>query len=251
MGHKRYKILACIPAYEEEKSIGYVVRGALKYVDMVIVCDDGSKDATAEVAQRAGAVVLRHEQNLGYGAALRTLFNAAKRLNPDIMVVLDADGQHDPGYIPSLVKPIISGKVDIVVGSRFLSKTEIPTYRRLGIKIITWLIRLVAYPHLQDAQSGFRAYNRRAVRLINIVEPGMGASTEILLKAAVYGLRIGEVPVRIRYTAAAHTLSPWKHGMAVLLITLKHVLIYLFRKSLTKLVRLLRRKSSDEACVNR
>ena len=207
-----------------------MVQRALKYVGMVVVCDDGSTDATYEEAKRAGALVVRHEKNRGYGAALRTLFAVAKKIDPDAMVVLDADGQHDPSYIPMLVEPVLAGEADIVVGSRFLGDADVPAYRELGIKVITWPIRFVAYPGLKDAQSGFRAYSRRAVRLIDVVERGMGASTEILLKGAIYGLKLREVPVKVSYRGVVPRISPWRHGLLVLLVTVKYMLIHLVRK---------------------
>jgi len=216
------KIVACILAYNEENTIGAVIRGALRHVDMVIVCDDGSTDRTGQIAREAGALVIRHERNMGYGTALRTLFDRARAIDPDVMVILDGDGQHDPDDIPSLVKPVLSGEADIVMGSRFLGKTKMPIYRGIGIRLISFVVRLTAYPGLRDAQSGFRAYSRRAVRLMRITELGMGASTEILLKAAYYGLRLKEVPVEVGYKGVMHKISPWRHGLSILLVTVKH-----------------------------
>ena len=217
-------VIACIPAYNEEDTITSVVERALKHVDMVIVCDDGSSDLTGEKARRAGALVIRHKKNMGYGAALKTLFDVAKRVGPDVMVILDGDGQHDPDDIPALLKPILSGEADIVIGSRFLGKTEMPVYRGVGIKLISFVVRLIAYPDIKDAQSGFRAYNQRAIEAISITERGMGASTEILLKAAYHGLRLKEVPIRVRYAGIVHRMSPWRHGISVLLVTIKHAI---------------------------
>ena len=214
-------VIACIPAHNEEDTIGHVVSEARKYVDLVVVCDDGSTDSTYKTARSAGAVVVRHRSNLGYGAALRTLFQVARKLDPDVMVTLDGDGQHDPRFIPRLIKPVLAGRADIVVGSRFLGQTEMPAYRGFGVKVITWPVRLAAYPTLRDAQSGFRAYSRRAIHVIRVTEPGMGASTEILLRAAAHGLRLEEVPVRINYAGIAPRTSPIKHGLSVLLTTVK------------------------------
>ena len=225
MGEPRQPVVvACIPAYNEEDTIGAVVSRALKHVDMVIVCDDGSTDLTSEVAREAGALVIRHEKNMGYGAALRTLFERTRAINPDVMVILDGDGQHDPDDIPSLIKPILLGEADIVVGSRFLGKTDMPAYRGIGIKLISLVVRLTAYPNIRDAQSGFRAYSRRAIRAIRITERGMGASTEILLKAAYHGLKLKEVPIEVSYTGIVPRMSPWRHGISVLLVTVKHAI---------------------------
>ena len=216
-------VVACIPAYNEQDTIVDVVKGAHKHVDIVVVCDDGSTDSTYKRAKAAGAIVIRHPRNMGYGAALRTLFMAAKKLNPDVMITLDGDGQHDPSYIPELIRPVLDGHADIVVGSRMLKATNIPSYRILGIKMITWFVRIAAYPTLNDAQSGFRAYSRRAVQVLDVTERGMGASTEILVKASTYGLRIKEVPIEINYTDITPRINPLRHGMSVLLATIKFI----------------------------
>ena len=129
-------ILACIPAYNVEKTIAKVVVQTKKYVDKVIVCDDGSSDMTGEIATKLGAEVIRHERNRGYGAALASLFRRARELDPEVMVTLDADCQHNPEDIRRVVTPVLKGAADIVVGSRFLAENgeAIPRYRKLGIQ---------------------------------------------------------------------------------------------------------------------
>jgi len=119
--NKPYKpfIIACIPAYNEEATIAKVIIQTQKYVDKIIVCDDGSSDLTGLIAERLGAEVIRHERNLGKGAALRSLFKKAKELKAEIIVTLDADFQHDAADIPKLIKPILDGEADVVVGSRY------------------------------------------------------------------------------------------------------------------------------------
>jgi len=134
-------VVAGIPAYNEERSIARVIVKAMNYVDRVIVYDDGSTDMTGEIAERLGAEVIRHERNLGYGAALASLFRRAREADADVLVVLDADGQHNPDDIPRLVKPVLDGESDIVCGSRFLSEeNDMPSYRRWGINRITKLV---------------------------------------------------------------------------------------------------------------
>ena len=217
-------IIACIPAYNEEKTIAKVIVKAMNYVDKVIICDDGSTDMTAEIAKRLGAEVIRHERNMGYGAALASLFKKAKDAGVDVMVVLDADGQHDPDDIPRLIKPILDGESDIVSGSRFLSReNDMPGYRRWGVNRITKLARLVSYRGITDAQSGFRAYGRKAIHSIMPVEHGMGASVEILMKAKDAGLRVKEVPVKVNYDVEEpSTHNPLYHGVDVVLSIVKH-----------------------------
>ena len=220
-------IVAGIPAYNEERSIARVIVKAMNYVDKVIVCDDGSTDMTGEIAERLGAEVIRHERNMGYGAALASLFRRAREADADVLVVLDADGQHDPDDIPRLVKPVLDGECDIVCGSRFLSeKNDMPGYRRWGINRITRLANLTSYEGITDAQSGFRAYGWKAIRAIMPVEQGMGASVEILMKAKDAGLRMKELSVKVDYDVeepSSH--NPLYHGVDVVMSIVKHLSI--------------------------
>jgi glycosyltransferase involved in cell wall biosynthesis len=126
-------VVACIPAFNEGRGIGGVVVRAVRYVDRVVVCDDGSVDLTGAIAEGLGAVVIRHERNRGKGAALRSAFLRARELGADVVVMLDADGQHDPEEIPGLIEPILRGEADMVVGSRYAegSKTDAPLYRAI------------------------------------------------------------------------------------------------------------------------
>lgn len=217
-------IVACIPAFNEEKTIAKVVLQTQNYVDRVMVCDDGSTDMTAEIAERLGAVVIRHSRNLGYGAALNTLFSEAVKLNPSCIVTIDADGQHDPSYIPHLVEPIVRGEADIVIGSRFLSReSSVPRYRRLGIKLITGIVKRTSYPQITDAQSGFRAYSRKALEVLGLTEPGMGVSAEILMKAREKNLRIMEKPITINYNVEKPSKqNPLHHAIDVIVSIVKH-----------------------------
>jgi glycosyltransferase involved in cell wall biosynthesis len=216
-------VVAGIPAYNEENSIARVIVAAQKFADAVVVCDDGSEDLTADIAERLGADVVRHETNLGYGAAIRSLFERAREFGADILVTLDGDGQHNPAEIPTFVKPIIAGTTDIVVGSRFadLNGTkEMPLYRQFGAKLITKLVNGSSRNGVSDAQSGFRAYNLCAIEHLSIFEAGMGASVEILLEASKNNLKIYEVPTTCKYKngkVATSTKNPVAHGTSVVL----------------------------------
>ncbi|MEM2527966.1 MAG: glycosyltransferase family 2 protein, partial [Ignisphaera sp.] len=216
-------IVACIPAYNEEKSIAKVVLKSRKYVDKVIVCDDGSTDMTGEIAEALGAEVIRHHKNMGYGAALESLFRRALDIRADIVVTLDADGQHNPEDIPRIIEPILRGEADIVIGSRFLSsRSKMPAYRRIGVKIINSIFRAGA-KKISDTQSGYRAYSIKALSLVRPIESGMGASVEILLKAEQNKLRIKEIPIRIYYKVEQPSkVNPVVHALDVILTTLKH-----------------------------
>lgn len=199
--HKPNKlIVAAIPAFNEERSIAKLVLEAQKFVDVVLVCDDGSTDSTAKIAERMGADVVRHDRNLGYGAALKTLFTTARELGADVLVTFDGDGQHDPSEIPSLVEPVLENKADIVLGSRFLEKENgVPRYRRWGIRFISWLTGAVSHHTFVDAQCGFRVYGPKALKGLDLVENGMGSSVEILIKAKKEGLTVAEVPANCKY----------------------------------------------------
>jgi glycosyltransferase involved in cell wall biosynthesis len=218
--------LACIPAFNAEKSIGHIVKECLLYVDDVIVCDDGSTDNTASVAEKNGAIVVRHEKNYGYGAALITLFDKAREQNPDLMVTLDADGQHIPDFIPQLIAPLSYPGTDVVVGSRFLKKnSNTPKLRQTGIKIITSASNIDGNLKLTDAQSGFRAYSNKAIQVIHPTEYGMAASTEILSKVVNNGLKVVEVPIVISYDGTESKTKALPHGIAVLMNVLKYISI--------------------------
>ena len=216
--------LVCIPAYNEERVIGDVVKRSLKFADKVIVCDDGSTDNTAKIAKESGATVISHKKNEGYGASIITLFDRARQENADIMVTIDGDGQHDPDQISLLVNTLQENNVDVVVGSRFLDKSSsTPGYRRQGIKIITSAANFGADFKVSDAQSGFRAYSKRAIESIHPTETGMAVSTEILLKISNKGLALAEVPITVSYNGDTSTQNPVPHGVAVLMNTLKFI----------------------------
>lgn len=221
-------VVVGIPAFNEERTIARVILLAKEHADEVVVCDDGSTDLTGEIAKGLGADVVRHERNLGYGAAIRSLFRRAKELEADVLVTLDGDGQHDPREIPKVVKPVLDGAVDIVVGSRFLDKhlaATMPWYRRAGVKFISKLANNGSENGVGDAQSGFRAYSRKSLEVLNLSEDGMGVSTEILISSRQKGLRIREVPSSCSYgkDLKTSTQNPVRHGVGVVMSIIKLV----------------------------
>ena len=197
------------------------------YCDKIVVCDDGSVDDTANVASSEGAIVIKHPKNQGYGSAIKTLFDYARKEKYPVFVTLDSDGQHDAANIPNIVEPIFQGKADIVIGSRFLEDMptkNIPKYREIGIKTITKVTSAASYKDLSDSQSGFRAYSKEAISKLAIYEDGMAASTEILLRAKEKNLSIVDVPIQVRYDADnASTHNSLTHGMSVLTSVLRYV----------------------------
>ena len=223
---KKPKIIAVIPAYNEEKAIATVILETEKHVDKIIVVDDGSTDHTAEIARRMGAIVISHPKNMGYGAALITGFKEALKQGADIIVTLDADGQHDPYDIPRLVKPILEEKVDMVIGSRFLAETKMPKYREIGVKTITKISNIAIKTGITDAQSGYRAYKSSSLKKILplLTEKGMGLSLQLLSKAIQYNFKIKEVPTRISYEVEKpSTKNPLAHGIELITTIIKEI----------------------------
>ena len=220
------QIVIGIPAYNEEENIAKILLKLQTITSKIIVCNDGSSDMTGEIAEKIGAIVINHPKNLGYGAGIRSIFLKAKELNPDILVTFDADGQHRIEDIQKVIDPIIKGDADIVIGSRFLSKNEnVPTYRKLGINVITKIANITTKQKITDSQSGFRAYNKKAIQEINPSDYGMGVSTEILIKADKKELKITEVPIVVLYEGDTSTHHPVSHGISVILSTMKFISI--------------------------
>ena len=220
------KITVGIPAFNEEKNIAMVIIKLKKIADNIIVCNDGSTDSTEEIAKELGAIVINHEKNLGYGAGIKSIFLKAKEINSELLVTLDADGQHDINDISKIVKPIQENKAEIVIGSRFLEKSKnVPEYRKFGIKLITKVTNLSLSKSLTDSQSGFRAYNKDVITKLEPGDVGMGISTEILIKASSHGFKIAEVPINILYEGNTSTHNPVSHGTSVLLSTIKYISI--------------------------
>ena len=216
------KITIGIPAYNEEKNIASIITKLKKITDSIIVCDDGSSDMTSEISKNLGAVVISHKKNMGYGVAINSIFQKSKEMKSDLLVTFDADGQHRVEDIEKVVEPIKNNQADLVIGSRFLDKkSDIPNYRKIGIKVITQVTNASIKKKLTDSQSGFRAYNQRVLSQISLSDIGMGISTEILIKSSSKGLRIMEVPITILYHGDTSTHNPVSHGTSVLISTIK------------------------------
>ncbi len=217
-------VMVAIPAYNAARSIGDVVERTLAFADEVVVIDDGSRDETAAAAREAGATVVVHDHNRGYGGALKTAFREAASRDAKHLVVIDADGQHDPADIPLLVEAQRQDAADIVIGSRYAegSKTKIPFVRSLGLAVINNLTNvslgnLRPSGWVRDTQSGYRAYSRRAVRSLAAdpsIGNNMGASTDILYHAHRNRLSVGEVGTTITYDVEeSSTQGSLSHGL--------------------------------------
>lgn len=220
-------ITAVIPAYNEERTIAQVVEESRRHASEVLVVDDGSEDATADLAMRAGASIIRIPRNSGKGNALSIGMSTAAKNGSDVIVCLDGDGQHDPDDIPRIVQPILDDKADMVIGSRFLrmeSKDLIPAYRRMGQNVLTYATNLGNVVKITDSQSGFRAFKKDIVTAFEYNESGMGIESEMARSAASMGIRIEEVPIMARYDGLeTSTLKPTSHGMSVIGSVLREV----------------------------
>ena len=205
-------VAVVIAALDEAESVPGVLAALPDELEglalLPIVVDDGSTDRTGEVAAEAGAVVVRHPRNLGQGEGLRTGFAVAERLGVEVVVTMDADGQHDPADLPALLGPVVRGEADYVQGSRFLGEYDDQGgARHLGIRICTWLLNVVAGLRITDCTNGFRAVRASELQRLTLVEDRFSAS-EILIQAAVHGLRVREVPVHIRAREVGESRKP-------------------------------------------
>ncbi|WP_295618644.1 glycosyltransferase family 2 protein [uncultured Methanobrevibacter sp.] len=224
------KIVAIIPAYNEEESLADVIAKTSQYVDKVIIINDGSSDRTAEVAIESGAERINHETNLGKGEALKSGFKA---INDDsIIVTIDGDGQHNPDEIPDLIKPVIEDGADLVNGSRYMNGPEenTPAYRRVGQRVLDIATNISAGINVTDSQSGFRAFSSRAKDCFRFKDTGFGIESEMLVDAAEAGLKIVEVPITVRYDVDGSTKDPVTHGVGVLLKITKDKIVRTFKK---------------------
>ncbi len=209
--------IAVIAAFNEDRFIGSVVLKTRRYVDHVIVVDDGSQDQTATVAAEAGAIVLRHDHNQGKAQAVNTGLRKAREMNAALVILIDADGQHDPAEIPALIAPIEAGAADMVVGSRFLGvRNRIPRWRILGQHALTLVTNMASGVTITDSQSGFRALSQRAINTMTFrPEGGFSLESEMQFLAQQHHLTICEVPVSVTY-AERPKRNPLGHGLQVL-----------------------------------
>ena len=213
-------------AYNEEKNIAAIIAQLQKMSYSIVVCNDGSSDMTGEIAEKMGVTVINHKRNLGFGAALRSIFLKANELNADILVTIDADGQHNPLEIKDILKPVENNEADVVIGSRFSGKTsKIPKYRIIGIKAINKLTSSNSENKLIDPLSGFRAYTKKVFKEILPADSGMGGSTEVLIKANQRKFRIVEIPILVSYEGDTSTHNPINQSFSLIFSTMKFISI--------------------------
>jgi len=220
------KIIAVIPAFNEAASIGNVILSTQKYVNHIIVCNDGSSDETGKIVLKYGVNLINNLKRMGKGYALRSLFKEAIKFDPDIIIAIDADGQHDPNEISKLIEPIMLNKSDMVIGSRFLKDSimDISLLRNIGLHIINFFYNFLFNFQVKDTQSGFRAFSKKSFIVITESnENCYGIESEQLVIASKRGIRVTEVPVNIRYKNLHNTSKKnfVIHGFQIFLILLR------------------------------
>ncbi len=211
-----------IPSFNEEKTIKKVTLGAYKYCDMVIVVDDGSQDKTGDTALGAGALVVQHLVTLGVGAALSTGFKIALNKGANIVVTIDGDGQHDPNDIPQFLGPLTIGKIDAVLGSRFLGNFEnMPFYKRMGNKFLSFTTSTFSGKKITDSQCGFRAYSRKVLESILHESTDYSWASELSMRIMNSEFNYIEVPIRTIYLKERNRGTGFTDGLKIFMRVLK------------------------------
>ena len=224
------KSIVIIPAFNEELAIKSIIDESLKYVDDVLVIDDGSSDNTYSIVKDTDALLIKHDTNLGKGVSLKDAFSEV--LNYDVVVTIDGDGQHNPCEIPSLIKPIVDGDADLVNGSRYLDgfDDDTPAYRRVGQRVLDIATNITSGTNVTDSQSGFRAFRGNTLKYYRFRDTGFGIESEMLADASENNLKIVEVPITVRYDVEnSSTKGPVSHGVGVLFKIIKDKIIRTFR----------------------
>jgi glycosyltransferase involved in cell wall biosynthesis len=214
------KFCCIIPAYNEEKRISEVITEVREMITDIIVVDDGSQDATAELAEKTGAYVIRHEQNCGKGMALRTGFSHALKQGYEAVMTVDGDGQHAPAEIANFLAAFISDKGDIIIGARLWDKAAIPLYRYIPNQIGIYCISKAAGCRIDDTQSGFRLYRREVLETVQLETTGFETETEVLIKAGQAGFRIYSMPVSAIYHSDYTTRDFYRISILFLKLTI-------------------------------
>ena len=211
-----------IPAYREQRMIRDVVLLVRKYVQPVIVVDDGSPDRTAEEAADAGAVVIRHTANMGKGVALNTGFNYARQNQFDYLITLDADGQHDPADIPRFIEAYERTGIPVLIGNRMGALSNMPQVRKWTNRYMSWLLSRAMNQYVPDTQCGFRLYRCDVLPFIEAHSTRFAAESEILLHIASRGIRMDAVPIAVIYNEEISKINPIRDTARFFLMLLRY-----------------------------
>lgn len=216
------KIVVVMPAHNEQSVIGKVLaRMPARIDDMALiplVVDDGSKDFTANIARAHGALVVRHLTNLGVGAATITGLRAARQLGAEVIVTMDSDGQHDPDEIESLVRCLLDGPFDVVIGSRLLDHNGMPLSRVAANLLLNAVTYIVYRKIVSDSQSGFKAFSREALEAMDLQSTGYEICSEIIGEMYRKNLRYKSLPVKAVYTQYSRAKGqPFLNGVNIIL----------------------------------
>jgi glycosyltransferase involved in cell wall biosynthesis len=212
-GRRQVKCCAIVPAYREAARIGGVVAGVLRHVRDVIVVDDGSGDETAAAAGKAGALVVQHPRNMGKGAALNTGFETARGRGFDVMITLDADGQHGPDEIPRFIEAYVRTGIPVLIGNRMWDTARMPLVRRLTNRFMSWLLSREMGQYVADTQCGFRLYRGDVIPFVSAESQRFAAESEILLHIAARGIRMDSVPISTIYRDEKSKINPLRDAL--------------------------------------
>lgn len=216
------KYCVIIPAYREANHIGNVVPHVLKRIGTVIVVDDGSPDATAEVARKAGAIVISHETNKGKAEALNTGFTYACKNGFEAVITMDGDGQHDPDEIPAFVETYERTGIPALIGNRMADTKGMPLIRRWTNQFTSWLLSREMKQHVPDTQSGYRLYKCDMIPSVRTESGRFAAESEILLRIAELGLKIGAVPIKVIYRDEKSKINPLRDTIGFFKVIANH-----------------------------
>jgi glycosyltransferase involved in cell wall biosynthesis len=228
------RVVAVIPAYNCEKTVGKVIKGLNNFVNAVIVVDDGSTDKTSEIAKASGAKVVRHSSNSGLGSALRTGFQKALSDNFDIIVTLDADGQHSPDDVKKIIERLVNNHCETVIGSRLTDKSQwdkFPPMRLFGNLLLTFLTNLAIGKKITtDSQSGYRGFLKEVLEAIHLESTHMAISSEIIIEVAKANFSIAEVEIKATYEEEVSYQRFFKDPLTITGLLIKKLLLRFRRK---------------------
>ncbi len=219
---KEPRVGVVIPAYHEAGRIGPVVEAVRRHCPDVFVVDDGSSDATAEEARRAGATVLQHAQNQGKGAALSTGFQTVRERGFDAVITLDADGQHDPAMIPAFIEAYARTGLPVLVGNRMADVAHMPRPRKWTNRFMSYLLSRMMGQYVPDTQCGYRLYRCDVIPLISAQSGRFAAESEVLLHVAKRGLRIGAVRISTIYGDEQSKINPMADSLRFIAMLWRH-----------------------------